>query len=110
MTKSTVKRLHCRTCGAEIGSTAFARHERTCRGVPPSPSRSPRSGTSRSYEERQEAGRPNVTFCLPEETLGLIRRLAVEWGVSMSALVDLAVKKLDEGDAPEDTDLHVVLK
>jgi len=35
-----------------------------------------------------------VTFCLPKESVALLRRLSFERGTSMSAIVDLAIREL----------------
>jgi hypothetical protein len=53
-----------------------------------------RSGTTRSYAERRDAGRPIVNFSLSSEVDALIDRLAVERKMSRSALVELAVRLL----------------
>ena len=53
-----------------------------------------RSGTSRSYEDRKNKGRPNVTFSLLEATVQEISELAETIGISRSAVVSLAVSEL----------------
>ena len=58
--------------------------------------RSSRSGTSRSYAERLAAGRPNVTFSLPVDTVAMLARLAEYHKLSRSAVVDLAIRELEK--------------
>lgn len=55
-----------------------------------------RSGTSRSYEERAKAGRPNVTFSLPMSAVVSLERLAEHHGLSKSAVVALAIAELEK--------------
>ena len=56
----------------------------------------PRQGTSRSYAERKAKGRPNVTVSMPAETVELLADLAERYGLSRSAVVDLAIRELDK--------------
>lgn len=53
-----------------------------------------RSGTSRTYAERRDAGRPNRTFSLAADLDELISTLAKARQISRSAVVDLAVREL----------------
>ena len=55
-----------------------------------------RSGTSRSYAERQAKGRPNKTFSLPSDTVILLQDLAEHHSLSLSAVVDLAIRELSK--------------
>jgi hypothetical protein len=75
---------------SESGSRALNR-ARTAAKLPRKPPKV-HSGTSRSYAERVAKGRPNVTFCLPQETVDLLAALADREGLSRSALVEKAVR------------------
>lgn len=55
-----------------------------------------RSGTSRSYADRAAAGRPNVTFSLPAETVEILATMAEYYNLSRSAVVDLAIRELQK--------------
>lgn len=54
----------------------------------------PRQGTSRSYAERKAKGRPNVTVSMATETVDMLAALAVRYGLSRSAVIDLAIREL----------------
>jgi len=54
----------------------------------------PRQGTSRSYAERKAKGRPNVTVSMATETVEILSALAERYGLSRSAVVDLAIREL----------------
>lgn len=54
----------------------------------------PRQGTSRSYAERKAKGRPNVTVSMAAETVEILSDLADSYGLSRSAVVDLAIREL----------------
>ena len=53
-----------------------------------------RSGTSRTYAARRDAGRPNRTFSMATDVDELISSLAKTRDVSRSAIVELAVREL----------------
>jgi hypothetical protein len=55
-----------------------------------------RSGTSRTYEQRAKAGRPNRTFALAIDVDKEIGRLAEALGLSRSQVVSLGVRVLAE--------------
>jgi predicted transcriptional regulator len=63
--------------------------------MPNEPKKS-RSGTTRSYAERKDAGRPLVTFTLTLETKAIIQELAEHYNLSRSAVVELAVRELQK--------------
>lgn len=63
-----------------------------------------RSGTSRSYAERAEAGRPNRTFSLAAEIDAEISALAHALRVSRSRVVEMAVEQLSHTIAPKSAD------
>lgn len=54
----------------------------------------PRQGTSRTYAERKAKGRPNVTVSMAAETVEILSGLAERYGLSRSAVVDLAIREL----------------
>ena len=54
----------------------------------------PKSGTSRSYSERQAKGQPNITLSASTEEDKMIDALAARLGVSRSAAVHRAVSEL----------------
>lgn len=56
----------------------------------------PRSGTSRTYEDRKARGQPNATFSLPEEVVTTIGELAERFECSKSAVVARAVTELSK--------------
>lgn len=53
-----------------------------------------RSGTSRTYEQRLKKGRPNVTVSMAADTRMLLATLADALSLSMSAVIDLAIREL----------------
>ncbi len=55
-----------------------------------------RSGTSRSYADRVAKGRPNVTVSMAADTVALLARLADHYGLSKSAVIDLALRELEK--------------
>ena len=64
------------------------------RSGPSASAANPRQGTSRSYAERKAKGRPNVTVSMAAETVEILSDLAATYGLSRSAVVDLAIREL----------------
>lgn len=60
-----------------------------------------KSGTSRTYQERKTAGRPNVTISMSVHTRQLLYALASRLGISMSKVVDIAIRELADRSVDE---------
>ena len=61
--------------------------------MPKEPKKS-RSGTTRSYAERKEAGRSIVSHTMTDEAKALLSELATHHGLSRSAVLELAIREL----------------